>query len=482
VISVFDLFKVGIGPSSSHTVGPMRAARTFVAALKADGILSGVAGVRAELFGSLGATGHGHGSDRAVILGFEGEDPETVDTATIGDRVAAVRQSRRLTLLGTHEVDFDADRDLVLHRRRTLPLHPNGMMFTAFDAAGTVLAERRYYSVGGGFVVDETTGALKADDTPVAYPFRTSAELLELARSSGRSISGLMLANELSWRTEAEVRSGLHDIWTVMQDCVRRGCGAHGVLPGGLKVRRRAGELRLALRAEAGGSASPFDGADPVADVPEGSGVAAGAGGSAAEDPLWVMDWVTLYALAVNEENAAGGRVVTAPTNGAAGIIPAVLHYYTRFVPGANDDGVARFLLTAAAIGVLFKENASISGAEVGCQGEVGSACSMAAAGLTEVLGGSPGQVENAAEIAMEHNLGLTCDPVGGLVQIPCIERNAIASIKAITAARMALRGDGVHHVSLDKVIKTMRETGADMKVKYKETARGGLAVNVIEC
>jgi L-serine dehydratase len=453
VISVFDLFKVGIGPSSSHTVGPMRAARTFAAALKADGTLAHVTRVRAELFGSLGATGHGHGSDRAVILGLAGEDPETVDTATIADRVAAVRQAGTLALLGTHEVEFDADRDLVLHRRRTLPFHPNGMVFTAVDGSGAVRAERTYYSVGGGFVVDETSGELKPDDTPVAYPFRTSVELLERARSSGRSISEVMLANELSWRGEAEVRSGLRHIWHVMQDCVERGCRTDGVLPGGLKVRRRSGELRRALESEV-----------------------------FATDPLRVMDWVTLFALAVNEENAAGGRVVTAPTNGAAGIIPAVLHYYTRFTPGADDDGVVRFLLTAGAIGVLFKENASISGAEVGCQGEVGSACSMAAAGLTEVLGGSPDQVENAAEIAMEHNLGLTCDPVGGLVQIPCIERNAIASIKAITAARMALRGDGEHYVSLDKVIKTMRETGADMKVKYKETARGGLAVNVIEC
>ena len=471
MISVFDLFKVGIGPSSSHTVGPMRAARTFVAALKGTGTLAHVAGVRAELFGSLGATGHGHGSDRAVILGLAGEDPESVDTATIGERVTAVCDSGRLALLGVHEVEFDAGRDLVLHRRRTLPFHPNGMTFTATDVSGAVLAERTYYSVGGGFVVDEETGALKADDTPVRYPFRTSAELLAHVRRSGTSISQVMLANELSWRSEAEVRSGLLHIWRVMQDCVERGCRADGVLPGGLKVRRRAGELRRALREE-------LDDAGPGS----GSGDTAGVGGLGSRDPLRVMDWVTLYALAVNEENAAGGRVVTAPTNGAAGIIPAVLHYYARFIPDADDDGVVRFLLTAAAVGVLFKENASISGAEVGCQGEVGSACSMAAAGLTEVLGGSVGQVENAAEIAMEHNLGLTCDPVGGLVQIPCIERNAVASIKAITAARLALRGDGEHYVSLDKVIKTMRETGADMKVKYKETARGGLAVNVIEC
>jgi L-serine dehydratase len=453
VISVFDLFKVGIGPSSSHTVGPMRAARTFAAALKADGLLAHVATVRAELFGSLGATGHGHGSDKAVVLGLTGEDPETVDTDLVDPRVAEIRATGRLPLLGVHEIDFVADRDVVLHRRRTLPFHPNGMTFTGYDAAGSLLSEHTYYSVGGGFVVDEHTGALKADHTPVPYPFRTGAELLAYATAAGEPISGIMLANELVRRRDAEVRDGLRHIWQVMQDCVERGCTRDGVLPGGLKVRRRAAELRRTLQGE------HFH-----------------------VDPLRVMDWVTLFALAVNEENAAAGRVVTAPTNGAAGIIPAVLHYYLRFVPGADIDGVERFLLTAGAIGVLFKENASISGAEVGCQGEVGSACSMAAAGLAEVLGGTPRQVENAAEIAMEHNLGLTCDPVGGLVQIPCIERNAVASIKAITAARLALRGDGEHHVSLDKVIKTMRETGADMKVKYKETARGGLAVNVIEC
>nr|BFF00004.1 L-serine ammonia-lyase [Streptoalloteichus tenebrarius] len=370
--------------------------------------------------------------------------------------MALARSTRRIPLAGHHEIDFDPDRDLVLHRRKSLPFHPNGMRFAAYDADGVELRARTYYSVGGGFVVDETaTGAdrIKEDDTPVQHPFRTAVELLALTRQTGQPISRIMLANELSWRSEDEVRSGLLRIWGVMQDCVNRGCQKEGVLPGGLKVRRRAAELHRRLTGE-----------------------------HYATDPLRVMDWVSLFALAVNEENAAGGRVVTAPTNGAAGIVPAVLHYYHRFVPGANDDGVVRFLLTAGAIGVLFKENASISGAEVGCQGEVGSACSMAAAGLAEVLGGTPEQVENAAEIAMEHNLGLTCDPVGGLVQIPCIERNAVASIKAITAARMALRGDGNHFVSLDKVIKTMRETGADMKVKYKETARGGLAVNVIEC
>ncbi|MFG1920232.1 L-serine ammonia-lyase [Micromonospora sp. NPDC048898] len=456
MISVFDLFSVGIGPSSSHTVGPMRAARTFVAGLKADGLLTDVARVQAELFGSLGATGHGHGSGPAVLLGLAGESPETVDTDTVGPRVERIRAERRISILAAHEIDFDPDRDLTLHRRRSLPYHPNGMTFAAYDDNGAELRRRTYYSVGGGFVVDEAAAGadrIKPDSTQVRYPFLTGAQLLDVTSRTGLSISEVMLANERSWRSEADIRAGLLEIWRVMRECVQRGCERDGVLPGGLKVRRRAAELRRGLEADAG-----------------------------TPDPLHAMDWVTLFALAVNEENAAGGRVVTAPTNGAAGIIPAVLHYYSRFVPDADDDGVVRFLLAAGAIGVLFKENASISGAEVGCQGEVGSACSMAAAGLAEVLGGTPEQVENAAEIGMEHNLGLTCDPVGGLVQIPCIERNAVASIKAITAARLALRGDGVHKVSLDKVIKTMRETGADMKVKYKETARGGLAVNVIEC
>jgi L-serine dehydratase len=455
VISVFDLFKVGIGPSSSHTVGPMRAAHTFVAGLKADGLLAGVSAIQAELFGSLGATGHGHGSDKAVLLGLAGEDPETVDTRTADERAALLRQTGRVALLGVH----DAAVELTMHRRRSLPYHPNGMTFAARDAAGSVVRSRTYYSVGGGFVVDEAAAGadrIKPDDTQVPYPFTTGAELLAHTRATGARISDIMLANELSWRAEADVRDALLHIWQVMRDCVEAGCTMEGTLPGGLKVRRRAAELRRQLEAEMGRLAMA--------------------------DPLRVMDWVTLFALAVNEENAAGGRVVTAPTNGAAGIVPAVLHYYFHFIPDANENGVIRFLLTAGAVGVLFKENASISGAEVGCQGEVGSACSMAAAGLAEVLGGSPAQVENAAEIAMEHNLGLTCDPVGGLVQIPCIERNAVASVKAITAVRLALRGDGEHYVSLDRVIKTMRETGADMKVKYKETARGGLAVNVIEC
>ncbi|GHJ50452.1 L-serine dehydratase [Catellatospora sp. TT07R-123] len=452
MISVFDLFKIGIGPSSSHTVGPMRAAQIFATGLKADGRLSEVVMVRAELFGSLGATGHGHSSDKAVLLGLAGDDPETVDTATADERFQAIKAAGRVSLLGIEDAAFE----LTLHRRKSLPYHPNGMTFAAYDSDGACVRERTYYSVGGGFVVDENAAGadrIKPDDTVVRYPFRTGAQLLALTEQTGLRISDIVLANELSWRSEADVRAGLLRIWQVMQDCVEAGCTNEGILPGGLKVRRRAAELRASLSRE-----------------------------HFVTDPLRVMDWITLFALAVNEENAAGGRVVTAPTNGAAGIVPAVMHYYAKFVPGASDDGIVRFLLTAAAIGVLFKENASISGAEVGCQGEVGSACSMAAAGLAEVLGGNPAQVENAAEIAMEHNLGLTCDPVGGLVQIPCIERNAVASVKAITAARMALRGDGNHFVSLDKVIKTMRETGADMKIKYKETARGGLAVNVIEC
>ncbi|MDQ0945246.1 L-serine ammonia-lyase [Streptomyces sp. V1I1] len=456
-ISVFDLFKVGIGPSSSHTVGPMKAARLFVTALDEDGLLSRAVSVRGELFGSLGATGHGHGSDKAVLLGLEGEDPETVDTDTVDDRVHRIRETGRLRLLGVKEVHFSEPEHLVVHRRRTLPFHPNGMRFQALDHEGGELRTRTYYSVGGGFVVDESaTGAdrIKPDDTPVRLPFRSASELLLRAYESGLPLSGVMLVNELSWRSESEVRAGLLRIWTVMRECVDRGCSrTETTLPGGLKVPRRAPQLLRTLDEDAQSA-----------------------------DPLKVMDWVNLFALAVNEENASGGRIVTAPTNGAAGIVPAVLHYYTRFVPGADEDGVVRFLLAAGAVGALFKENASISGAEVGCQGEVGSACSMAAAGLAEALGGTPEQVENAAEIGMEHNLGLTCDPVGGLVQIPCIERNAIASVKAINAARMALRGDGTHVVSLDKVIKTMRETGADMKVKYKETSRGGLAVNVIEC
>ena len=453
-ISVFDLFSVGIGPSSSHTVGPMRAAGMFVRRLRGEGLLDSVASVRAELYGSLGATGHGHGTPKAVLLGLEGNSPRTVDVEHADERVEAIKSSGTLRLLGEREIPFSFDDDLILHRRKTLDYHANGMTLWVYDSEGAELLTRTYYSVGGGFVVDEeAVGAdrIKLDDTVLKYPFRTGDELLRLARETGLSISSLMLENERAWRTEDEIRAGLLDIWRVMQACVSRGMSREGILPGGLRVRRRASMTARQLRAEG----------DPLARS---------------------MEWITLYAMAVNEENAAGGRVVTAPTNGAAGIIPAVLHYYINFVPGADEEGVVRFLLAAGAIGMLFKENASISGAEVGCQGEVGSACSMAAGALAEVLGGSPEQVENAAEIGMEHNLGLTCDPVGGLVQIPCIERNGMAAVKAVTAARMAMRGDGSHKVSLDKVIKTMKETGADMSVKYKETARGGLAVNIIEC
>lgn len=453
-ISVFDLFSIGIGPSSSHTVGPMRAARMFARRLKNEGLLAHTTAVRAELFGSLGATGHGHGTPKAVLLGLEGASPRTVDVEGADERVATIRAAGRLNLLGAHEIAFDADEDLVLHRRKALPYHANGMTITAYDAEGATVLEKTYYSVGGGFVVDEDAvgeDRIKLDDTVLKYPFRTGDELLRLTKETGLSISSLMLENEKAWRTEDEIRTGLLEIWRVMQSCVTRGMTREGILPGGLKVRRRAATTARQLRAEG----------EPLARA---------------------MEWITLYAMAVNEENAAGGRVVTAPTNGAAGIIPAVLHHYVNFVPGADEDGVVRFLLAAGAIGMLFKENASISGAEVGCQGEVGSACSMAAGALAEVLGGTPEQVENAAEIGMEHNLGLTCDPVGGLVQIPCIERNGMAAVKAVTAAKMAMRGDGNHLVSLDKVIKTMKETGADMSVKYKETARGGLAVNIIEC
>jgi L-serine dehydratase len=453
-ISVFDLFSIGIGPSSSHTVGPMRAARMFARRLRNEELLAPTAKVRAELYGSLGATGHGHGTPKAVLLGLEGDSPRTVAVETADERVETIKADGRLRLLGEHEIAFSYDDDMVLHRRKALPYHANGMTLWAYDASGAELLSKTYYSVGGGFVVDEdAVGAdrIKLDDTVLKYPFRTGDELLRMAQDTGLSISALMLENERAWRTEEEIRAGLLEIWQVMRDCVARGLSQEGILPGGLKVRRRAANTARKLRSEG----------DPLA---------------------LAMEWITLYAMAVNEENAAGGRVVTAPTNGAAGIIPAVLHYYVNFVPGADEEGVVRFLLAAGAIGMLFKENASISGAEVGCQGEVGSACSMAAGALAEVLGGSPEQVENAAEIGMEHNLGLTCDPVGGLVQIPCIERNGMAAVKAVTAARMAMRGDGSHKVSLDKVIKTMKDTGADMSVKYKETARGGLAVNIIEC
>ena len=456
-ISTFDLFKVGIGPSSSHTVGPMHAARMFAVALEDKGSLSRCYRVTAELYGSLGATGAGHGSPKAIILGLEGEAPDKVDIDGIEARVAAAREHGSLTLLGTHQIAFDYRNDLVMHRTETLPFHANGMRFTAYDEQGQALQTRVYYSVGGGFVVDESASdgdAVVDDPTPVRYPFSTAEELLAQCKEHGLSISSLMLANELAWRTEAEVRRGLLALWEVMQACIDRGCRTEGIMPGGLKVKRRAAQLYRQLKSQ---------------------------GDSLGDESLNTMDWVTLYALAVNEENAVGGRIVTAPTNGAAGIIPAVLKYYLHHCRGASDEDVSRFLLTAGAIGILYKINASISGAEVGCQGEVGSACSMAAGALADALGGTPAQVENAAEIAMEHNLGLTCDPIGGLVQVPCIERNAMGAVKAISAARMALRGSGEHFVSLDQVIKTMRDTGRDMQDKYKETARGGLAINVLE-
>ncbi|HET6588260.1 MAG TPA: L-serine ammonia-lyase [Oleiagrimonas sp.] len=458
-VSIFDLLKIGIGPSSSHTVGPMRAAARFTENwLDEKGLLDKVARVRCELFGSLALTGRGHGTDKAVLLGFENHWPDTVDPDAIPGILERIRGDKRINLGGKHAIAFDEKRDLVFNKRQKLPYHVNGMRFSAFDANGDELATRDYYSVGGGFVVNPDEAAadrIVADTTDVRYPFSSGDELLATCERENLTIAQVMMANEQAWRSEAEIREGLLAIWQAMQDCVARGLRSPGELPGGLHVKRRAPAMANELR-----------------DKPE----------SSLKDPLTILDWVNLYALAVNEENAAGGRVVTAPTNGAAGIVPAVLHYYDRFCPRSDENGILEFLLTAGAIGILYKENASISGAEVGCQGEVGVACSMAAGGLTAALGGNVRQVENAAEIGMEHNLGLTCDPIGGLVQIPCIERNAMGSVKAINASRMALKNDGKHRVSLDKVIKTMRDTGRDMKDKYKETSRGGLAVNVIEC
>ncbi|MGH8077094.1 MAG: L-serine ammonia-lyase [Lysobacter sp.] len=463
-VSTFDLFKIGIGPSSSHTVGPMRAAARFVERWLIEGgtgdgsDLARTARIRAEVFGSLALTGRGHGTDKAVLMGLEGHWPNQIDPDVIPPALERIRGTKRIRLFGRHEIGFDEKHDLIMNKRQKLPFHTNGMRFTAYDSDGEVIATRDYYSVGGGFVVNQDEAAedrIVADETELPYPFHSGDELLARADASGLTIAQMMFANEQAWRTPAEIESGLDELWAAMQACVARGIREEGTLPGGLHVKRRAPALFAELSSH------------PEAGM---------------RDPLTTLDWVNLYALAVNEENAAGGRVVTAPTNGAAGIIPSVLHYYDRFIPGANIEGIRTFLLTAAAVGILYKENASISGAEVGCQGEVGVACSMAAAGLTAALGGSGGQIENAAEIGMEHNLGLTCDPIGGLVQIPCIERNAMGSVKAINASRMAMRGDGKHKVSLDKVIKTMRDTGRDMQDKYKETSRGGLAVNVIEC
>ena len=458
-VSVFDLFKIGIGPSSSHTVGPMRAARLFVKRLRRQKMLDRTHTITCELYGSLGHTGRGHGTDKAVMLGLLGEKPDTVDPDRVPDLLDAIAEHKELNVLGRHRIGYQPKKHLTFHKRATLPFHANGMRFIAFDADQKVLEQRDYYSVGGGFVLSQEMadgeGAIVPDSTDLPLPFESCDELRALCDEKSMRISEIMRVNEQTWRNEDAIDKGLDVIWQAMQDCVSRGLAQEGTLPGGLHVGRRAPKLWAEMR-----------------NNPE----------NALSDPLSIMDWVNLYALAVNEENAAGGRVVTAPTNGAAGIVPAVLHYYTRFFPRATTEGVHEFLLTAGAIGMLYKKNASISGAEVGCQGEVGVACSMAAGGLVAAMGGSMAQVENAAEIGMEHNLGLTCDPIGGLVQIPCIERNAMGAIKAINAQRMAMRGDGKHHVSLDKVIKTMKATGADMKTKYKETSRGGLAVNVIEC
>jgi L-serine dehydratase len=453
-LSVFDIFKVGIGPSSSHTMGPMRAAREFVLRLKAAGLLGATQQIAVRLYGSLALTGLGHGTDRAVLAGLEGADPESVDPDSIEPTLARIRQSGRIRLAGEHEIAFDEPMQLLFMRHERLPRHSNGMRFSALDAQGKLLREEEYYSVGGGFVVrgDEEEAQGTATRAAPPYPFTSGDELLARCRDHGLEIFELMLANERSWAPEEAVRAKLLHLWEVMQACVERGFRQTGLLPGVLKVRRRAPRMYRMLTE------------------------------SKTPTPLDAMDWLNAYALAVNEENAAGGRVVTAPTNGAAGIVPAVLHFYRRFEPGANEEGVMRFLLTAAAMGMLYKRNASISGAEMGCQGEVGVACSMAAAGLVAALQGTAEQVENAAEIGMEHNLGLTCDPVAGLVQIPCIERNAMGAVKAVNAARLALRGDGTHKVSLDQVIVTMRQTGADMSTIYKETSQGGLAVNVPEC
>jgi L-serine dehydratase len=460
-ISTFELFTIGIGPSSSHTVGPMRAANRFVVDLQEHGRIHQTCSIQVRLYGSLGATGCGHASDKALLAGLSGIEPETANWEDVETLVATIRKTKHLRLPGGRNIPFNESTDLQF-TLEVLPYHSNAMCFTALDAEKSLLCERTYYSVGGGFVVNEADiqGNCSAEDTVrLKYPFDTAAQLIQHCQREGLPISSIMLENERAWRDEATIRQALLQIWEVMQHCVRQGCMQDGVLPGGLQVRRRAASMLRSLLTEA--------------EEPK-----------AISSPL---DWINVWALAVGEENAAGGRIVTAPTNGAAGVIPAVLHYMHRFcleaaMPSQMDDATARFLLTAAAIGLLIKKNASVSGAEVGCQGEIGSACSMAAAGLTECLGGTPAQVENAAEIGMEHNLGLTCDPVGGLVQVPCIERNAMAAVEAINASHLALRGDGRHYVSLDNVIRTMRETGADMQSKYKETARGGLAVNVTEC
>ncbi|MGA3195443.1 MAG: L-serine ammonia-lyase [Terriglobales bacterium] len=451
--SFFELFKIGIGPSSSHTVGPMRAAKAFVTELNGHGQLSDVSRVRVELYGSLALTGKGHGTDRAILLGLMGEQPDQVDPASIEPKLDEVRGSATLPLNGTCPIPFDGGRDLIFHYDQTLPAHSNGMRFTALNAARIEIASDIYYSVGGGFIQKEGEQLSQGTSRPeVPFPFSSADELLRIGDMQGLAIWQIALANEAAWRPESEVRDYAARVWKTMEECLDRGLRTEGILPGGLNVRRRAPALFQKLSAKT------------------------------SNDPLAPMDWVNAFAMAVNEENAAGGRVVTAPTNGAAGIIPAVGHYYQQFVPGASPDGIFHYLLTAGAIGILYKENASISGAEVGCQGEVGVACSMAAGGLVAALGGDNKQVEYAAEIGMEHNLGMTCDPIGGLVQIPCIERNAMGSVKAINACRIAMRETGDHKVSLDQVIRTMYQTGMDMKTHYKETSLGGLALNIIEC
>jgi L-serine dehydratase len=478
--SLFELFKIGIGPSSSHTMGPMRAALRFARELESTGLTSRTASVQVDLYGSLALTGHGHGTGRAILLGLSGQTPEGIDPAEIETQLSVIRTAGTLQLPGHHTIAFDEARHLLFHRNQMYPVagivsHPNGMRFSAFDSGGALLLERIFFSIGGGFIVSaaEFAAAQSSQATvddrakSVPYPFHSAQELLQRAAAAGITIAQLMLANECALvkgaagTAEEEVRRGVLRIWQVMQECTQHGMEAEGILPGGLKVRRRAAKLAARLRA-------------------------------GLKDPLSQLDWITVYAMAVNEENAAGGRVVTAPTNGAAGVLPAVAHYYLEFVDGANEEGILRYFLTAAAIGILYQENASISGAEVGCQGEVGVACSMAAGGLVAAIN-APGEtsltaaeindrIEHAAEIGMEHHLGMTCDPIGGLVQVPCIERNAVGAIKAVNASRMAMNESEGHKVSLDQVIKTMYQTGLDMQARYKETSLAGLALNVIEC
>ena len=454
-LSIFDIFKIGIGPSSSHTIGPMRAARQFLLDCNEQGVFSDIESVSIQLYGSLALTGKGHGSDTALLLGLSGLEPDKVDVATIQQTLASIRAEQKISLLGEKQISFDEELSVLFLRDQFLPEHPNAMRLVAMNSKDEILFEDKWFSIGGGFISKDPKQGVSTDpevSDKVAYSFKNADELLEKSEKANLSISEVIKKNELTWRSNDDVEKEILHIWQVMQDCIQNGFVQEGILPGGLNVKRRAPQMYKNLNQ------------------------------SKVIDGLQAMDWLTVYALAVNEENAAGGRVVTAPTNGAAGIIPAVLHYYRFHISNADDAGVIRFLLTAGAIGMLYKMNASISGAEMGCQGEVGVACSMAAAGLVSALNGTNQQIENAAEIGMEHNLGLTCDPIGGLVQIPCIERNAMGSVKAVSAARMAMHGDGSHKVSLDQVIETMRQTGEDMSTVYKETSQGGLAVNVVEC